>query len=330
MAKACFNLHTTRALIDRLRADRALRNLCGWVDIGKLPSESTFSRAFDEFSRTSLPDRIHEAVIKKHMGDRLVGHICRDSTAICAREKPVPKPRAEEKPRKKRGRLRKGEVRVKEPTHLEKQMTMSFEELLADVPCKCNVSGKTNAKGKHEYWIGYKLHIDAADGGILISCQLSSASVHDSQLSILLGEMTARRVTGLYMTADAADDSDVVRQHCKSLGTVPIIDRNPRNDKALRQRLKEEAKATRCIGHITPEKRRYKERTTVERVNGRLKDEFGGRHVRVRGGRKVNCHLMFGILALTVDPLLRLLNECLPGHSLPERLPSPRRGGSMA
>jgi hypothetical protein len=44
----------------------------------------------------------------------------------------------------------------------------------------------------------------------------------------------------------------------------------------------------------------------IERVNGRLKDEFGGREIRVRGAAKVMAHLMFGILALTVDQLLRL------------------------
>ena len=53
---------------------------------------------------------------------------------------------------------------------------------------------------------------------------------------------------------------------------------------------------------------RYRERTTVERVNGRLKDEFGARHIRVRGHGKVLCHLMFAVVALTVDQLLRLLN----------------------
>ncbi len=42
----------------------------------------------------------------------------------------------------------------------------------------------------------------------------------------------------------------------------------------------------------------------MERVNGRLKDEFGGRMVRVRGHAKVMCHLMFGILALTANQLL--------------------------
>ena len=55
------------------------------------------------------------------------------------------------------------------------------------------------------------------------------------------------------------------------------------------------------------DQRRYNERSTVERVYGRLKDEFGGRQVRVRGYAKVLCHLMFGILALTVSQLMRLL-----------------------
>ena len=45
----------------------------------------------------------------------------------------------------------------------------------------------------------------------------------------------------------------------------------------------------------------------VERVNARLKDEFGGKMVRVKGWAKVTAHLMFGILALTADQLLRLV-----------------------
>jgi transposase len=51
---------------------------------------------------------------------------------------------------------------------------------------------------------------------------------------------------------------------------------------------------------------RFRERETVERVNSRLKDEFGGNNVRVRGNAKVMAHLMFGVLALTVDQILRL------------------------
>jgi hypothetical protein len=43
----------------------------------------------------------------------------------------------------------------------------------------------------------------------------------------------------------------------------------------------------------------------AEWVNGGLKDDFGGRYVR--GHAKVLCHLIFGILALTCDQLLRLI-----------------------
>ena len=48
-----------------------------------------------------------------------------------------------------------------------------------------------------------------------------------------------------------------------------------------------------------------RERSAVERVHSRLKDEYGGANVRVRGSVKVMAHLMFGILALTADQLLR-------------------------
>ncbi len=43
-----------------------------------------------------------------------------------------------------------------------------------------------------------------------------------------------------------------------------------------------------------------------ERVNARLKDEFGAGHIRVRGPEKVMAHLMFGVLALAVDQWLKL------------------------
>ena len=62
---------------------------------------------------------------------------------------------------------------------------------------------------------------------------------------------------------------------------------------------------------------RYRERTTAERVYARLKDEFGGRFVRVRGCGKVMAHLMFGILALTVDQLRRFAEPHLIGTPIP-------------
>jgi len=44
----------------------------------------------------------------------------------------------------------------------------------------------------------------------------------------------------------------------------------------------------------------------VERDNSNLKDNWGGRFVRVRGAAKVGCHLFFGMLAMTADRLIDL------------------------
>ena len=101
-----------------LSADKTLRRLCGWQRAGEVPSESTFSRAFAEFAASALPSRLHEALIHDTYLDRLVGHISRQlRPAIEAREKPEKsdKPAAEPKPKLKRGRPRKGELRPPPP-----------------------------------------------------------------------------------------------------------------------------------------------------------------------------------------------------------------------
>ena len=309
IAKAVFQIDTTRALLERLANDRALRHLCGWNSIRAVPSEATFSRAFAGFAEGALPSRLHEALIEHTMQDHLVGHVARDATAIEGREQPLPKPKPAAKPKRKRGRPRKGEERPKEPSRLERQQTMTLAEMIDDLPHACDVGTKRNAKGYQESWIGYKLHIDAADGGIPLSCILTSASVNDSQVAIPLATMTAARVTNLYDLMDAAYDAAEIRAHSEALGHVPIIPINPRNNgAAFKQELKQEEKAKRTLGQPYAKDVRYRERSTVERVYGRLKDEFGARQVRVRGHSKVLCHLMFGVLALTVDQLLRLLN----------------------
>jgi transposase len=87
LAKAIYGLDTTRQLIDRLQKDRQLRCVCGWNTVQEIPHESTFSRAFAEFAQAELPQRLHQALIERTQGDRLIGHISRDSTAIEARER---------------------------------------------------------------------------------------------------------------------------------------------------------------------------------------------------------------------------------------------------
>ena len=98
-----------------------------------------------------------------------------------------------------------------------------------------------------------------------------------------------------------------VYQLSAELIKVSIIDTNPRGNKDLKETLERERKAAANAGFVHPTDQRYEERTVVERVNGRLKDEFGAHHLRVRGHKKVQAHLMFGIVVLCVDQIMRLL-----------------------
>ena len=310
VAKAVFNMSTTRQLLDRLSVDVSLRRICGWECQREIPHESQFSRAFAEFAASELPQRLHAALIAETQQEKLIGHISRDSTEIEAREKPLRKPVAEVplKPVGKRGRPKSGEPPLPpEPTRLERQAGMTLEQMLNDLPRAANVGSKNNSKGYKETWVGYKLHLDVADGQIPISCILTSASLHDSQAAIPLARLTAQRVTHLYDLMDSAYDARLIHEQIRGLGQIPIIDAHPRRDAAQKAELQAEAKRRKLLNYNYAEDARYRERTTVERVNARLKDEFGGRTVRVRGNAKVMCHLMFGIVALAADQILRLI-----------------------
>lgn len=294
IAKAVYNLGTTVQLIDRLSCDKVLRRICGWEKISSIPSESTFSRSFSEFARSELAQRVHESLIEKYKSSRLIGHISRDSTAIEAREKAYQKEK-KAKINKKRGRPKKNEERAPVPlSRLELQLKMTLKEMLVDLPKKCDIGAKRDSHGNKKSWKGYKLHIDSADGAIPISAILTSASTHDSQVAIPLATITAQRVKSCYDLMDSAYDAQIIRDHSQSLNHVPLIDFNHRHENDQREFLPHEAQ-------------RYKERSTAERVNSRLKDEFGALMIRVRGHAKVMTHLMFGVIALTVDQTVRLI-----------------------
>lgn len=95
VSKAILNIPTTTMLIERLQMDKSLRRICGFESLGDVPSESTFSRAFKEFSDIGLPSFVHEALILATKSTQLIGHVSRDSTIIEAREKPKVKKKAE-------------------------------------------------------------------------------------------------------------------------------------------------------------------------------------------------------------------------------------------
>jgi len=299
IAKAVWNLPTTEALIDQIKAAPTLRRLCGWETTAEVPDRSTFSRAFAQFSEGNLPQNIHKALIENNLRDQIIGHASIDSTAIEGREKPEPsnEPSSQTpKEPKKRGRPRKDQPRPEpEPKRLDLQSARSLEENIMDLPTACNVGSKRNSKGHKESWIGFKLHISSTDFDLPLCAILTSASLHDSQVAIPLMQMTAQRTPAtLYDLMDAAYDAPQIADFSRALGHCPIIDPNPRRSKNPRL--------------LDPhEKERFKERSSVERVNSNLKDNWGGRFVRVKGATKVACHLMFGILAMSADKLIALL-----------------------
>jgi Transposase DDE domain/Transposase domain (DUF772) len=319
LAKSVYGLETTRQLLQRLHTDRQLRCLCGWTSGRQIPHESTFSRAFQEFAESELPQRLHEALILTTQQDRLIGHIARDSTAIEAREHYDTLPKHKPLPKRPRGRARKG-MPVLPSRRLPRQRRQNVAEMLSELPRHCSLGVKQSSKGYQQYWRGYKLHLDVADGQVPISCLLTAACLHDSQAAIPMATLTAQRVTSLYDLMDSAYDAHEIRQHSRSLGHVPIIAWTERTLPISKRRARtlsrgdrrriptmERLRLPRKTPPLTPaEEERLCERTMVERVFSRLKDEFGARSIRLRGASKIMAHLMFGVLALTVDQLLKL------------------------
>ena len=191
-------------------------------------------------------------------------------------------------------RPQKGEVRpTPEPSPLQRQRDQTLEQMLFELDTACATGTKKNAQAYKISWKGDKLHLDTACCGVPISAVLTGANVHDSRVALPLTRISAQRVNACYELMDAAYCSAVIREEIEAAGRVPLIDHNPRKGE------KREFAAH--------EAQRFKTRSGAERCNARLKDEFGARHVQVRGHAKVMCHLMLGVVALCADQLTRLL-----------------------
>jgi hypothetical protein len=105
--------------------------------------------------------------------------------------------------------------------------------------------------------------------------------------------MSCQRVTNLYDLMDAAYDSPEIHAFSKSLGHRAIIDNNPRRGEKI------------VMDPAT--KSRFAQRSSAERVNSNLKDNYGGRNIRLKGASKVMAHLMFGVVSITAMQIFRLL-----------------------
>ena len=121
--------------------------------------------------------------------------------------------------------------------------------------------------------------------------------------------MTSARVSYLYDLMDSAYDAAAIHDRSCALGHAPIIDRNFRADQEAKAEWSREVERMKLIHMPDFDDVIYDFRTMAERVNARLKDEFGARFLRVRGALKAKCHLMFGVVALAVDQIIRVLDS---------------------
>jgi len=289
VAKAVYQLATTEMLIQMLKLQPALRFVCGFSQGGRLPSEATFSRAFSEFAATDLGNRVLDASVRKYVGDQIVMHASHDSTEIDAREKAKPKPKDRNK--KKETEKQKRERVRSDPKRVTKQLDQTTQEAIAELPKDCDWGAKKKPGGHTHYWQGYKAHISWADDNIPLAMITTSASLHDSQAAIPLIRVAADRAIILYDLMDSAYDNVAISKAVADLQHQAIIDFNRRRGE---EKQMDPADAV-----------RYQKRSTAERGNSRFKDEFGARFVRVKGHAKVHMHLMFGLLALFADQLLK-------------------------
>src|SRR3972149_2149792 len=101
VAKMIYKHIHTRLLLKDLQRSPNLKRICGFSSIREIPSESTFSRAFFEFAKDGLGEKVHKVLVESHLKAELVGHISRDSTAIEGREKAAKKEKSG-RPKKKR------------------------------------------------------------------------------------------------------------------------------------------------------------------------------------------------------------------------------------
>ncbi len=305
VAKIIFKFPFTNQLLEYLKKDDQLRVICGWHSISEIPSESKFSRAFKEFATQSLPEKVHQALIKNLYKDQIVGHVVKDSTPIEVREKHLKKDSL--KNRKKLKAIKQKKKKAGELNRRQKQLIeKNLDQMLKDLPNLCDKGMKKSAQGYTQIWKGFKLHAAVDDHCIPIAAIITSASLNDCEAAIPLAAKSHQVVTNFYDLMDAAYDHPEIKEHSVSLGHVPIIDKCPQN-RAQKIEKEAEKERKRNLNFKTAEDSRYKERLPKERFNALYKDYHGGRTIYYRGHSKVSCHVMFGILVVAATTIINLI-----------------------
>ena len=264
-----------------------------------MPDKSIFSRAFADFASMGLRQRVHESLISERLGSQVIEHAATDGTAIEARERAAKaKLEQAQAPGHKRGRPRKGEVVPPlEPTRLQRHLSGSVEDNLKTMPTRAMRLGlQGQLPRQHRLLARLKTAHHQRGRRHPLSAYLGSASMPDCQAAIIREQSAAARTKAmLYQFKDSACDAQGIRQQSQKIGSVPIIEKRgyrPEN----------------AVPKDPDRARRYKAHSHAERVNSDLKDNHGGRTLRVRGAARAGLHLFFGLIRhARRTPVLRIV-----------------------
>ncbi len=301
IAKIVFKIAHTKQLVEYLKIDKQLREICGWTACSNIPSESKFSRSFHEFANSSLPEKVHQTLIKEIYKDQIVCHVVKDSTPLEVREKFIKK-----EPSKKRNlkELRRKAKKAGELNRRQKQLKENnLDNMIIDLPRSCDKGMKKSAQGFTTIWKGYKMHVAVDDNCIPLAVIITSASLNDCEVAIPLALKSNQVAANFYDLMDAAYDHPEIKEHSISLGHIPLIDRCP-HSKAQKIEKKAEEERRKLIKFKTADEKRYSERFSKERFNAIYKDNNGGRTIFYKGHAKVSCHVMFGVLTLAASIII--------------------------
>jgi transposase len=154
------------------------------------------------------------------------------------------------------------------------------------------------------YDLGYKVHV-AVDAESDLPLALVTASAnenekrHASKLFVKAVKTTKQRLKTL--VADSQYSSRKLRDQTVTHGVRPVIP-YPANQRRREKGLLRVDKHFRTHGPAD-ERRIYRHRSAVERVNSRLKDQLGLDRHRVRGLKNIAVHALLCVIAMVLTAL---------------------------
>lgn len=269
-------LDSVSALIRLLYDNPFVAKACGFDSPDEIPSQPTFSRFGTKLAKSTgefiLAVKNILRTLTRRLYDTFPGFgrsVAIDSTDIKAWSNGGKRGRKKLKGNVRRQKARPGQV--------------------SDPDAGWVV--KTNTEGNKKYVWGFKVHIlCCAETELPIVVDISKGNLHDvNKASPLLSQ--ARYTMGgrfrpEHVICDSAYSSDNLRRSISQhYWAEPIIDPNPGHKRAFAKLVK------------TPEWTAiYNKRTSIERLNGRLKGFRRLDSVRVRGRFKVRLHAMLSAI----------------------------------